>query len=277
MKIKAEVREESGISHSSGFSRDQLADFIFFSNFGVGLCTAGAALLYFLSSNVEISLPCLVFIFCATTFIYNLDRFNTSNEDWLNAPERSLWVKQNSVFILQINIVLFSVILWIMTASLSWPVFLISLMSLALCLFYKFKLKKYPAMKNITVAAVWSNTVCVIPALWSNGDLSSLNIAVLLFCFGAALLNTIFFDLKDLKGDQYEKIQSIPVLLGYTRSKQVLILMAFSLIIACLVNKHMLIFTIVPAGYLLLDRCRESRVKYLIADLLLAAPLIFWI
>lgn len=275
MKIKAEVRENNNNTLASAFHFQSITDFLYYSNFSVGLCTAGAAWMGELLNFHQTSLSCLIFIFCATVFVYNVDRMSISNADLINNPDRCKWIQNNSQLTGHINILLLAVAGWFLIGGLSVIKLTAASLLLAVCFMYKYQLKKIPLLKNLTVATVWSFTVSILPLLWANHSFNFTTIIFFGFCFLIALANTIIFDLRDLKGDKIDKVKSLPAVAGIKASNAIFYVTLASSFTLSLLFTGSWVLGIIPITLLLISLGKESRIKYLLADLVLSLPLIF--
>lgn len=271
MKIKAEVSENVNSTHSSA-----LYDLFYFSNITVGLCTSSAAAAAYHINNKELNLACLCFIFCSTIYIYNLERLKPSQADKLNSPERFFWVYTNKSTLKNANTILLLVSFSLLISCFSIYLFLSAIILLVLSLSYNCKLKKIPAMKNLMVAGIWTFTVSIFPIIWINGNLSSFNCNYSLICFGCALINTIIFDIRDFSGDLKFGIKSIPVIFSIKLSYLLCYLIGVIISIFSVYN-DMAILILIPAAYGFLVISEESKLKYLLADIVLALTLLTYL
>jgi len=268
MKVKAEVSGKQSLNHSSAFSASSILDFIFYSNFAVGICTVSAAAAASVYSQASINVYCLIFLFCSTIFIYNLDRLKPSISDQINCPERCQWLEENKSLILNINLLSLSICLWILASQFKVAILICAALLLGLCLAYKAFAKKVPSSKNFLVATVWTSAVAILPNLWNEAPH---NPSFIILCFLLALTNTLFFDLRDKKGDMKEGIKSIPMLLSDQNTHRLIILLAIITFSFAIFSKFLL-GSLVALCYILLLTFKESRLKYLLADMVLAIP-----
>ena len=273
MKIKAEVSENSQLTHPSAFSLPQISNLIIYSNIVVGFCTASAAAAPFLINKVDLSPSCLLFIFCSTVFIYNMDRIKSADEDSVNSPQRIHWVLKNISFLKSINSILLATSLILLLSNRQISTFLIAATLLVLCFLYNGKLKKLPAMKNLLVALVWATTVSILPCFWIG---SEINFQYSILAFSIAFVNTIIFDLRDIEGDSQQGIQSIPVILNIDKSKTLLKLLCLGILLIT-IYWQMFFVSLIPVSYLFLVNWKESKFKYLSADLVLALPVLTYL
>ncbi|MCX8150447.1 MAG: UbiA family prenyltransferase [Candidatus Bathyarchaeota archaeon] len=86
------------------------------------------------------------------------------------------------------------------------------------------RIKEIPGVKSVSVALCWAFTGSILPAvtqpiLWEKVFL------VFLYIFINILVNTILFDVLDMKGDLKSGVKTIPHLLGHRKTKRFLLSM----------------------------------------------------
>lgn len=271
MKTKAEVAETPNSTHYSA-----LCDLFYYTNLQVGICTSSAAAAAYYINNVKQNLSCLCFIFCSTIFIYNLERLNPSSADKLNCPKRNSWINDNKNLLVNTNILLISICIYLLIISFSLTLLITSCFLLLASLCYNSKLKKIPAMKNIMVSTIWAVTVSILPLIWANESLHKINISYTLICLGCAFINTIIFDMRDFTGDLESGVKSIPVILSKGLCYVLCLLIGLSIALLSIYN-DMAILVLIPTVFAVLIKVDESRLKYLLADIILATPLLILI
>ena len=268
MKTEAGASEQIIPPHSSA-----LYDLLYYINTPVGICTAAAATASFYINGIPANIPCILFIFCSTAFVYNLERLKPTAADKINSPERFYWIEENKGTVIKINISLLAACLYLLFANFSRPVIGSAFALLFLSLCYNSRIKKLPAMKNIMVASIWTITVAIFPIIWEQTSLRALNIQYSLICFGCAFINTIIFDIRDFSGDKQYGVKSIPVLIGKQNSRLLCFIVGLSTALISIYSE-LTILALIPALYAALIVLNESRLKYLLADLILALPLL---
>ena len=111
--------------------------------------------------------------------------------------------------------------------------FAIALLPLVIAILYSvFRLKRFFLVKNISIATAVCASVLIVPAYYENW--TGVWGILFLFFFFMILTNTIFFDIKDIKGDSVFRIHTLPVILGIPVTKNicsVLVAAAFIMII----------------------------------------------
>jgi 4-hydroxybenzoate polyprenyltransferase len=84
-------------------------------------------------------------------------------------------------------------------------------------------LKRVPLLgyKNFYTSLFWSMVVFLIPLSYKSENFLPY-ILIAFFVFLKLLVNTIFFDIKDIKTDQEKKLKTFPVLWGKTTTLSIL-------------------------------------------------------
>ncbi|MEM5812439.1 MAG: UbiA family prenyltransferase [Candidatus Aenigmatarchaeota archaeon] len=160
----------------------------------------------------------LVFIpFSASFLIYNLNRFTDIHEDSINLPNRTSFVRKFGRKILYVALVLYVFALFLAYQR-GLLAFIFTLIPPVGGFFYSyFRLKTLFVIKNIMVAALWGFNVLIVCAFF--GDFGFFMVLSYLFFFSAFLINVVIFDIKDIKGDSINKIDTLPVKIGIKSTK----------------------------------------------------------
>lgn len=149
----------------------------------------------------------LVAFLCAF-FVYSLDKISGSKEDLLNTPERAI-LADYPIRPLAILAYLAAFLIVFATDWTKWycvAVFGAAGCMYAIPLYHGRRLKDLPGLKGPYVAAVWAVSFAgLVGAGYS-------------LIFLLILINTILFDMRDLVGDRAAGVQSLPVLLGSSRT-----------------------------------------------------------
>jgi 4-hydroxybenzoate polyprenyltransferase len=208
----------------------------------------------------------LLIIFLVTFAGYTFNRF-TDKEDLVNHPKRTDYIKEHGGALFLVAVISYVMAILLAGTANIQTLFMTLLPGMAIVL-YSLKwmpmgksnlskvrrisrrviirrIKEIHVLKNIFVAFIWSITVVFLPLsfLRNNFSISSLVVLFLwLFFFGRFLINTIVFDLKDIEGDLKHNVRSLPVTLGYDKTRRIMIWIntgLFLLITAAIVLGHL--------------------------------------
>ena len=204
-----------------------LLEFLTYSNvylaIGAGLVSLTTSILVFSTFRWE-----LFYIpFSAGFLIYNFNRFTDLSEDTLNVPKRALFTRKYGKTLLWISAIAYLIALAIALRRNAYT-FLVVITPLILAFFYSFfRVKKFLVIKNILVSFAWALSVLIVAAFF---EVWNKEIFLLCFFFFLGLLiNTIIFDIKDIKGDRIHKIKTLPVVIGINKTKKVCYMILLSM------------------------------------------------
>lgn len=168
-------------------------------------------------------------VFFMTFSLYSLNKITDMKEDAINMPERLNFLKGRKNLIVTYSVVayLLSILLTFLDNPASVIVVLVPLIANAL---YGSKLlpglprlKDIPVTKNLVVAISWAAATTLLPAGHIMSKISTVAL-VFYFMLGKAFVNTVLYDMRDIKGDEENGIRTLPIILG--RKKTALVLLA---------------------------------------------------
>ena len=217
----------------------------------------------FLLFEVALKPILLCAMFLVVYSVYSLNRLTDQEEDAVNAPERSVFVKGNERFLLAVAIASY-----ILALALGWIenpfAALILIFPLITGIAYSKnifsvvgipRLKDIFLVKSLAVASSWAVCAAFLPVLYLSGDFIKLGF-IFPFFFIKMFINTVLFDVRDVKGDTLNGVKTIPVVIGIKRTRQVLLILQ-SLLVVWLVlfseifSKYCVILTVsMIYGYL---------------------------
>lgn len=177
------------------------------------------------------SIATAILTFLITFSIYGLNKLTDLKEDAINVPERvNIIGKIRPIF--KFSVVfsfIFSVIFSFLINAHTLPVLLFPLFSGIL---YSVKLSKnlprlkdITGMKNITIALSWSVYSTFLPAVYSNYFYKEKIILIFYIFFLKSYINSLLFDFRDIEGDSMNRVITIPVLLGKSKTKKLLLIL----------------------------------------------------
>ncbi len=245
----------------------------------------GTLLLYisFLMLGLALKPILLCAMFLVVYSVYSLNRLTDQEEDAVNMPTRSAFVQGNERVLLTLAVVSYIVALFLgwVENPFAALILLVPFMSGILYSADVFSVIGIPRLKDIflvkslIVAFSWAICITFLPALYLHGDLTKLWF-IFPFFFIKIIINTILFDIRDVVGDTLNGINTIPVVIGVARTRQLLLILQ-SLLVVLLVlfldlfSKYYVILILsMTYGYLyILHFCGESNHNGTSWDLLL--------
>lgn len=176
--------------------------------------------------------PCILTCSSAAlmTFgVYNLDKLTDCDEDKVNTPERERFFsgRRNLAKLSSVGAYSLAIILMILSKPLAVPIILSPVMANAIYASRLHpgvpRLKDIPIMKNITVAFIWATGGALLPALSFSHE-QNIPIAMVFYFMAVKMfINTVLYDVRDLKGDGENGVKTMPIILGEQKTLVVLL------------------------------------------------------
>ncbi len=202
-----------------------------YANLLLAVSTAGAVYVVGLLLNLPANPTPAAILFLVTFAIYNFNRHTDKREDEINHPRRVAFIKKYGKILVILSVFAYLLAIWLSLyggagAQLLVMVPLVTLVLYSLRWFPKNgdiseRLKEIFVIKNLVVSAAWGGTVTFLPVLYFEAPISTATLCVFIFFFLRFFINTVVFDLRDIAGDLKEKINTIPVVLGYKRTRNI--------------------------------------------------------
>ncbi len=196
---------------------------------GAAAMTCAASLMQGLTPHPALAATAFFYIYA----MHILNQFLDKEAGQYNDPDRAQFLAKHRVFLIGSGIFSAAAALFLCVLIGLWPFIIVSLMSLlgilysvpvvppALRSWLRFaSLKDIPGSKTLSAAGAWAVVVAVLPAvgfdLWHPLALALAFVytAVLVFCRCAV------FDVLDVQGDLIVGKETIPIMLGETRTKR---------------------------------------------------------
>ncbi|MEN4006604.1 MAG: UbiA family prenyltransferase [Methanobacteriaceae archaeon] len=226
----------------------KIISFLVLSSLFISINCLLATYFSFLLFNIKPNLNLLLAAFFVTFTIYNLNKLTDKEEDSVNLPERADYVQGNE------RLLLLSSILSCFTALLLG--FLVNFWTIPVILFpfivgvfYSMRIHpKIPRLKDVVgvksfiVALSWTVGATFTPAVYSQ-KATIVIILIFYFFFIKLFVNTILFDVRDIEGDKKSGVKTIPVAIGRSKTKKLLLAIHSSLIPWLVVSMLLGLFT----------------------------------
>ena len=190
---------------------------LIYSNIITAVAGSTLTLLTFLLLAYPIKLSLLLVVFSGTLLIYTFNRFTDIREDAINLPKRVQFIRMYGQAMLIIAVLLYGISL-VMVALHSSLAALVAVFPLMIAFLYSyFRLKRFFLVKNFLICSGWVCSVLVVGAYYHEFGITLILLMILVFIAG--FVNSIIFDIKDLKGDTLCNIQTFPVKYGIRKTK----------------------------------------------------------
>ncbi len=169
-------------------------------------------------------------VFCATLFVYNLDRLvSLSREDAVEITERHRWIRARKKLLwplVGVAAVGGAASLFFVPLDVLWGLVPLGVISLAYSLPVMigagrtWRLKDIPGLKIFLIALVWGSVTVVLPALNAGVDVFGRDailalIERVIFIFAI----TLPFDVRDLERDRQAGLHTLPMTLGPSNTR----------------------------------------------------------
>jgi len=163
----------------------------------------------------------LIIIGYLLTFIsYRYNYYKELTRDLLTNPGRTRYIIKSLNFSQILSIIYFFILLIILIFFTDAIIILFSLFFLIIGILYtnlfKAVTKKILAFKNLYIGISWALIIYLVAFYYSIFNWAIF--FIFLFVFFRLFLNTVFFDIKDIKTDIKDNIKTIPVVFGKEKS-----------------------------------------------------------
>ena len=202
------------------------------------LSVAGGAMVFLSCSlqNIAFSPAAALIMILVTYAVYNLNRKTDEAEDSVNHLERYSFTKRYGGFLFRT-----AALAYIGAAAFGLffgiEAFLVTMIPLFSGILYSIpllpgrsrysRIKEVPVLKSATVALAWAIPPALLPACLLATGVTLQTWLTALFFFSLVFVNTVMFDIRDIKGDRASGVETIPVILG--TEKTILFLSALNL------------------------------------------------
>ena len=202
------------------------------ANLVLAVSTAAAVYVVCLLLSIPPDPRLIAIPFLVTFAIYNFNRHTDKSEDTINHPKRVEFIKKygKGLAIVSVFTYLIAVILSFYGGRGAQLIVMLPLITLLL-----YSLRWYPRnshtarrlkemfiIKNTVVSVAWAGSVTFLPVLYFDLPITIPAFLLFIFFFFRFFINTTVFDLRDILGDKKGEIRSIPVVLGYEKTRNVL-------------------------------------------------------
>ena len=207
-------------------------------------------------------------VFLVTFCIYSLDKIVDIDKDFINMPQRRSFLHGRRKMILPISIAAYvaAVGMTLLDKPIALPIIFIPFIANAFYGTKPFKsvprLKDIPVMKNIVVALSWALVTVSLPAMHLADSRIAPILMAIYFMLTKTFIDTILYDIRDIKGDRENNIRTMATLLGERRTILVLLAVNSTLILwLAIVNESIrpLALAFILYGYAYILYFRKQR------------------
>ncbi|PKL71537.1 MAG: prenyltransferase [Methanobacteriales archaeon HGW-Methanobacteriales-2] len=185
--------------------------------------------------GAPVSYQLIMATFLVIYSVYGLNKITDTEEDQLNAPERSNLISSHQKLFTYSSFIAYilAVIIGILHG---WQVILVLLFPLLAGVIYSIqvhpripRLKDIFAVKSLVVALSWTVGNTFLPLVNYNSNLLVMSL-IFYFLFIKSFINTVLFDLMDVDGDKLTGAMTIPVVIGASCTIKLLLLLNTTLL-----------------------------------------------
>jgi 4-hydroxybenzoate polyprenyltransferase len=219
--------------------------------------------------------------FLVTFSIYNLNKLTDVAEDTVNTPDRSKFVKNKNHLIIFISTITYASALIIGVFSGEILAIILLLIPLWIAILYSIRLHpELPRLKDIFLAKSISVTTGWVLSIVILSFIFLPKVEIILFwscfLFIKLFINSVLFDVRDLKGDNILGIKTVPAVLGVKKTRKILLVLQSLLLpwIALVIYYNalqpvlpILLFGIFYGYWYILHFCREEKKRPIKFDL----------
>ncbi|MBC7912902.1 MAG: UbiA family prenyltransferase [Pyrinomonadaceae bacterium] len=176
----------------------------------------------------EPDLILMLIAFSVMFFIYTINRFSDLKEDEINAPNRVNFIYKYGKYLLSVSSLAFiSSILYAVVYRPAMAIY-IFLPVLIGIIYSFFGLKRIFLMKNVFVGMAWGILALINGAYYEAFSPQLISFSIIVGVM--MIINSTVFDLKDIEGDSFHNITTLPVKLGIGKTKIVCSMLNLSLV-----------------------------------------------
>jgi len=195
--------------------------------------TAFSSILIGESPTIDLLLMAYLFSYGA----YSMNRSSEIGQDMVSNPSRTTYLQRRKKYLPAITVACFS-FGYVLAALRSVPFFLALLVPLILSALYSIGSKKFVRLigvkrfkeklllKNIVISLGWS-LVPILVGLYFR-QLGTVLLLLVPFIFLRLFVNTVFFDARDIVGDNLNGVRTLPTVYGLHKSYTIMSILDFS-------------------------------------------------
>ena len=218
--------------------------------YGGHLLSLGAVSIVFTSAvllNIKITWDFLLIVYLGIQSIYLYNRYKEYKKDFLTNPERTKhigkYVKYIPLIIFLFFVIIFSILIYHKNFLALFLGLFLLIMGLLYTKIFKNLTQKILGFKSFFVSLMWALLVIFLAIYYS----LPFNLALLLifiFIFLRWIVNTSFFDIKDIESDKREGLLTLANVWGEKKLINILSLLAILAIVPIIIGVYLKLFPI---------------------------------
>ena len=252
----------------------------------LGAVGIGLTLIILIEKQVLLSPLIIIYFLSFVSILHN--RYKEKEIDWLTNPERTKFLEKYFQNIPLVILLISAIILSILVAenALAPLIFLIVLAIIILLYtkYLKHLTSEFCALKNIVFSLIVSLLLVFISIYYSYNFFNPLFILIFTFCFLRMLVNTIFLDIKDMESDQKNKLKTLPIVFGPSKTIFLLkiltlisgILLITGVIIKLIPRYSLILLFVIPYSFYYFKKSEKAKYFNLVNYVLADAEFVLW-
>jgi 4-hydroxybenzoate polyprenyltransferase len=205
----------------------------------------------------QVNLALLGISYLITIIVYSNDRYSGSDTDRKTNSKRSYYLgktKRYSRYLLAVYLFILAFIVLCFARPELVGLAISIMLLITIGILYTVGLKSFtkyiPAFKNLFIASEWGVATAILYGIFYHTYLSAFTITFGLLVFLKIVNTSIFFDLKDIDSDGPRGLKTLPVLIGYRNTLNLLKILAVVSMVPVIAG--VFIFSMPPLTLLLL-------------------------
>lgn len=238
--------------------------------YGGHLAALGSAIMVFTISillNIKINLPLLASAYLSTLIVYSYDYHKDAKKDtasnYVRASHLARRVKFYPYMLTFYMVSFIFLLVYLGNLSLLALSAGLALSGILYSVLFKGFTRQIPGFKNMYTSAIWAVGSTFYLAAYYSLRPGIFFFLMFLFIFLKVLVNTIFYDVKDIEADRYNGLKTLPVSLGESKTMMLLHLLNVAAGIPILTG---VCIGVMPPYALSLSASCISMASYLIVD-----------
>jgi 4-hydroxybenzoate polyprenyltransferase len=206
----------------------KVVSFLVSSSLFVALALFSVIYFSFLALNISPDFPMFFAAFLVTFSLYNLNKITDKEEDTFNNPDRLTFITNRTHILLTFSVISYIIALFIGVTSGEIVAIIVLLLPLWVAILYSVRIAPgFRRLKDIYIAKSLSVTIGLVFSTSLLAYIYFQNIYIIFFwvffLFVKLFINTVLFDVRDIAGDRKLNINTIPAVLGFKKTKYLLI------------------------------------------------------
>lgn len=207
----------------------RLFDWLYYNGHLTAMRPAAILLTMMLIHGDRINIPLLSIAYLITLIVYSYDRVQDLDEDRATNAQRSEYLsrkKKYYPYLLSLYLIALAsiVLLFATTELIVLAMSIIILVSIGVLYTISFKsvTKHIPAFKTILIASEWATSTVLLYGIFYHSFISIFTLMFGAFVFLKLFNSSVFFDIRDIESDGQRGLKTIPVLMGYKNTLNLL-------------------------------------------------------